>query len=647
MPTVQLKENNNAKKDELSQGFLGGLNTFQDENLLKDNELTRAKNIILTVDGIEPRPGIVHYGSDNSESRVFGLFAYYRSNGTRELLRMSGGKLYKYTTGTWTQIGSTTWNATARAYFVQARDIVYIFNGVDPLRFYNGSTITTYSALSAPSPAITVVGTAGTTAYSYRVSAVNAVGETLASTPVTTATGNATLSASNHNKLTWSAVSGAVSYNIYGRKSTGLGETYMATVYVLEYLDTGIDSPSLAILPPLANSTEGIISKKAVFALSRIFTAGDPANPSRLYYGGVGTNVGNFSFSEIGGGATDIQLNDGQQIRDILPFQGGVIVWKDQSIYKFSFLNDGSPQVEEITRSFGGIAWRGSQHVENDVIFPTLKDGRLAFYSLGNQENYSAGVLRTNELSIKVAKGKENGLENVNPAQLANAASFYFGNIFGCAVATTDNTTNNRIWCLDTRFGAWTHWDDLSPNCFTVWSDTSQEDKLYYGSDTTGYVEQMFTASKTDNGTAITYDFATKSFNFKRFNKYKLIYDPTFQFKEVVGSVTVNVDLIIDGVVVVKTVPLLIAQTNTGGGGAGVFIPGQHLAGDAPGFVTSLIGVSSDTWALINLYGLECRAIKYRMRGSVNGTSFKFLAVAQTYKMLEGYQLNSANRSYL
>ena len=143
MPKIKLQAKNNEKKEETSSGFLGGLNTFQDENLLKENELTEAKNIILSVDGLEPRPGTLAFGDNNSESRVLGVFAAYFSNGTKEFLRMSGGKLYKYNAGSWSQIGSTTWTSSAKANFVQARDRVYIFNGVDKLSYYDGSTITT------------------------------------------------------------------------------------------------------------------------------------------------------------------------------------------------------------------------------------------------------------------------------------------------------------------------------------------------------------------------------------------------------------------------------------------------------------------------------------------------------------------------
>lgn len=56
-------------------------------------------------------------------------------------------------------------------------------------------------------PTIANVGTAGSTTYGYRVSAVTPNGETLATANVNTTTGNATLSATNYNTVTIPPVS--------------------------------------------------------------------------------------------------------------------------------------------------------------------------------------------------------------------------------------------------------------------------------------------------------------------------------------------------------------------------------------------------------------------------------------------------------
>ena len=644
MPSIVGNIQDPETKTDVISGFLGGLNSFQDESMIKDSELTESKNILLSVDGIEPRPGTVHYGS-SSGSRMLGGFGFYKSDGTRQFLRYCSGsnnKLQKYVSGTPTDIGSTTFNASARMNFVQARDTVYGFNGQDNLWKYDGTTITTYTALTTPTGlTVGAQGTTGSTSYSYRVSAFNSIGETLACTNVSIANGNATLSATNYNKLDWSAVTNATGYNIYGRKSTGLGETYMGTVYgVITYNDQGGDDPSLSLLPPEANSTAGIKSTMAVFAISRIFAAGDPDYPSRLYFGGTADNIGNFSGSSIGGGSVDVFRNDGAIIRAILPFQGGVIIWKDNAIYKFSFTDTGLQRLEEITRSFGGISFRSAKHVENDIIFAAKKDGRLAFYSLGNQENYASTVLRTNELSIKIASK----LREVNTDELENSCAFYFNNVYGCAIAKEGSTVNDRIWCLDTRFGAFTYWEGISANFFMTYIDTDGSEKLYYGSDSTGYMEEMWTDDRSDNGSAISVEWATKSFNQKAFHKFKEYHNPTFQFKSVYTSGALSGDIILDGVTV--SASFTINQQSTGGAGMGASLFGFVLFGDAPNSTDLDQAVSSDILVEVKTIK-QARSIKYRFRSNSATARYKFLSLANTYMILADKLLPSTSRVYV
>jgi hypothetical protein len=75
---------------------------------------------------------------------------------------------------------------------------------------------------STPSaPTVTPTGTTGSTSYSYAIVAIDASGQSAASLATQTTTGNATLSATNYNTISWSAVSNATSYNIYRTASSG------------------------------------------------------------------------------------------------------------------------------------------------------------------------------------------------------------------------------------------------------------------------------------------------------------------------------------------------------------------------------------------------------------------------------------------
>ena len=85
---------------------------------------------------------------------------------------------------------------------------------------------------------VTPIGTPGTTTYGYRVSATTTAGTSILCAEVTTATGNATLSATNYNALAWTAVANATEYNIY-RTTGGLTQGLLGTATTATYTDDG------------------------------------------------------------------------------------------------------------------------------------------------------------------------------------------------------------------------------------------------------------------------------------------------------------------------------------------------------------------------------------------------------------------------
>jgi hypothetical protein len=72
-------------------------------------------------------------------------------------------------------------------------------------------------SLATPSaPTVTPMGTTGSTTYQYQIVALDGLGGYTAASPVTTITnGNATLSSTNYNAISWPAVPGAVGYAVY------------------------------------------------------------------------------------------------------------------------------------------------------------------------------------------------------------------------------------------------------------------------------------------------------------------------------------------------------------------------------------------------------------------------------------------------
>ena len=121
----------------------------------------------------------------------------------------------------------------------------------------SSSLLRIISALATPGkPTITTSPTGGSLpaagSYGYRVSAVNAAGETLASTEATISTGGSGGS-TRSNTVSWSPVSGATGYNVYGRTISGELKMTPTAITATSFLDDGSVTPSGAL--PTSNTT--------------------------------------------------------------------------------------------------------------------------------------------------------------------------------------------------------------------------------------------------------------------------------------------------------------------------------------------------------------------------------------------------------
>lgn len=112
---------------------------------------------------------------------------------------------------------------------------------------------------------LTVVGTTGSTAYKYQVTAYNWNGETIPCAALTISTGNATLTVSNYNYLEWDAIDGAAGYCIYGRlDGSTYGQLYKSQVsdfiaisggLRIGFNDQGQNTPTHSVQPPTEDNS--------------------------------------------------------------------------------------------------------------------------------------------------------------------------------------------------------------------------------------------------------------------------------------------------------------------------------------------------------------------------------------------------------
>ena len=176
------------------------------------------------------------------------------------------------------------------------------------------------------------------------------------------------------------------------------------------------------------------------------------------------------------------------------------------------------------------------------------------------------------------------------------------------------------------------YWEGINANFFTVYTDSTGGQKLYAGSEDTGYLLEMFTDTRLDNSSAIDGVFSLKSFNQKLFNKYKKYFHPVFQFKNVNTSGAISGEIYLDGLILDSS--FSVNQQATGGAGFGQYLFGQDLFGDI-GNSTEAQGLSSDVVVEVDLIKIA-RSIKYVFRfDTAVDIRFKFLSLANTYMVLD------------
>lgn len=123
-----------------------GVNTFTRDTMINDTEAAEALEVwSVGKNSVRKRPGYALAITLPSSAAVVGLGTYYNGS-TRELLAMSGGRLYRIdpVAGSYAALGGTAsaFTTNLRTDFCQAGGKVFLQNGTDTLRYYDGSTIT-------------------------------------------------------------------------------------------------------------------------------------------------------------------------------------------------------------------------------------------------------------------------------------------------------------------------------------------------------------------------------------------------------------------------------------------------------------------------------------------------------------------------
>jgi hypothetical protein len=448
----------NVHQNKFPKGYVS---TYPDSRRPTDS-LSDCTNIEITLDNTpRPRPPTVRYGTQPANT-IIGR-GNYRYNGVRGMLFMQNvggvGKVYYQTDGgAFTLIGGT-YDATAWAGFCQSNGRAYIFNGVNNLSYIDLATMTilTYTSLATPViSSVTKTGLAGTTyTQYYRVSANNAVGESIASVVGSVTIGkirDAWILNTDYIDVTWGAVAGATSYTLYtGDTSTTVEE--LITITGVTYKDDGSLATNPFNLAPDGNSTAGAIFKWMYNDTKNSQVYGiDMSN--NLYYAAPGT--GDFS-PYNGGGYVGIDVNGDTQLNYVDGFRTGkgdpVITVSSRGAagkgklnhVTFATLTIGDqvivyPDIFEANGQSGTYSARGTIKARDALWYPTGS----VFKSTGTSQNI-VNILTTNSIS----QGIQPDVDKLSLRYLDKSVGLeYQDKLFW--LLPVNSTENNELWYVDT-----------------------------------------------------------------------------------------------------------------------------------------------------------------------------------------------------
>jgi hypothetical protein len=500
--------------------FKGGSNKYTNEARLALNEALVSKNLMQTGDGQwTTRWGTSYYGEDLSY-QIDGAKEFVKSDGTTELIAVANGVAYKSTNGgAWSSISGATFTAGVQCYFMQIAGYMYIANGTDALTRYNGTVLTTYTSLNAPTGlqglASSSLSGSGFTYYT-EVTALNDVGETVGSTEASCTVSKARDGWISNDSITWSwnAVSTANRYQLYLSDEQG-DETLLISTTALSYVDDGSLTINPYVITPLQNTTSAPKFKSMCVSGNRIWATNNDEDMYKVYFSGTGQFIGTFS-DFYGGGWIDLEKGGREVPQVVVHYQSGQgegrlttlcktpegkgAVWQIQvtnlSVGSSSF---SVPAATKVVGSFGTQSILGVVQTDNDIMFPNKR----GWFNLGPKAQYY-GVLRTQEISAKI----RTYWKSLIGSKIGGICAYFFDAKVFISVPTT-SAGNTRTIILDTERSNWTVEWTIGAKEFIEYTDSSGVSHLLYIPTTGTQLIEINDSFQGDLGVAFSTDYTS------------------------------------------------------------------------------------------------------------------------------------------
>ncbi len=533
--------------------FKGGLNVLLRQTEIKDNELAQADNLKLVGLGVPTkREGTANYfltapSVATGTQRVRGLkgviFASGAS-GVNELLAVSDwGFLVKKNGASYSMIQGASYASGYNVEMVQSFNNVYVVNGFNALTKYNGATIFPFTMISKPTgvQVTNLSGVSGTFTRSFRVSAFNSVGETIASDAVLIANTPQDLTTTTL-RLTWTTSSPASQVAGYGVYGYDQGDERLITTInpsTLRFDYQGTPEPSNVVFPSAADTTAGPVAKYLISHKDKVVLGNIDGFPSRIMWSGGGVNIDKFNW-RFGGGYVDIDKDSGDIVTGLIEYQDTIIVFKERSVWQVTLSTIDElviPTVKMIVRGVGCVSHRTIKHVENDVFFLSRK----GVFTLGNEANYVGNALRTNELSAKIRPI----FQSISTSQLNLCAGIYQNNKYRVAYPTDTSGINKEEIIYDRERLSWMGPNSYpaAPAIYETYYDGMNKENLVWGDTQDNMVTEFSDAYSNDKGVKIQTSLLTKKTamgNTFKFKEFKNLYS---NWRNVFGTPFVNIIL--------------------------------------------------------------------------------------------------------
>jgi len=525
-------------------GFRGGLNLFLRQTELKGNELAQADNLMLTGLGVPTkRWGTQDYFLAQATGYGRGLVEAKSITDVREILALTDwGILTKQSGTSYTEITGVSWPSGYNLEGTQLNNVVYLVNAQKPFVKYDFTSLVPFEALSTPTnmAATNISGATGLTTWSWRVSAVSKTGETLASTAISLASLPQLLS-DTLIRVTWNTVSGPSGilqgYNVY-RGAQG-DETWLARVddTSTRYDDIGINASQLT-LPPTADTTDGPKAKYIVRFEDRLVLAGIDGAPTKVFISGRVPFHERFDASG-GGGYIYVDPDTGDNITGLGIWKGRIVVFKEKTVWEvtlntvtvgnFALL---TPTYKLVTASQGCSSHRTIVPVNNDLFFAN----RRGIYVLGQQPGAGVEQLWTNELSAKVRPI----FDSLTQTDLDNACAAYFDYKYIIAFPTS-----KKAIVFDRERGAFMGpWiTSFGIGKLETITDGTGIERLLAVDSTDNYISEFSKSLTDDKGTVFSTLLKTRKEDFGDWTLFKTINELYTSFRNVFGTVAVNIYL--------------------------------------------------------------------------------------------------------